>query len=139
MAYLNQIEIIGRLGHDAELFQGLRPRLRMSVCTSKRIKRKDGGDPIDVSDWHNVTAWGKLAEIVGRFGIKKGAQVYVKGELHIKKWTDDQNVTRSGAEIDASDIQVLENRKAQEEAGPGERNPEPADTGDGSDFDNLPF
>lgn len=107
--YLNRIEIIGRLGRAPEIKEGARTRAGLTVCTSRKFKKPDGTYG-EVKDWHIVTAWGKLAELIGGFNLGSGVPVYVAGEMRYTSYEDKEGITRTKAEIVASEVQVLNTR-----------------------------
>lgn len=87
---INKVILLGHLGKDPELKytpQGT-PVAKFSLATSDRFKDKDGNWQ-DRTEWHNITAWGRTAEIVGEY-LKKGRQVYIEGALRTHSWDDKQ-------------------------------------------------
>lgn len=87
---INKVILLGNLGKDPELKytpQGT-PVAKFSLATGDRYKDKDGNWQ-DRTEWHNVTAWGRTAEIVGEY-LKKGRQVYIEGSLRTHSWDDKQ-------------------------------------------------
>ncbi len=139
--YLNRIEIIGRLGRSPEIKEGVRTRAGMSVCTSRKFKKPDGTMG-EVKDWHLVTAWGKLAEVIGGFSLSSGTPVYVSGEMRYTAYEGKDGSQKMKAEIIASEIQVL-STKAERSEGDGFAAPAPKkDKPKADDFDDeadLPF
>lgn len=109
--YLNKIEIIGRLGKEPEVNKtgSGRTRCSFSVCTSKKFRTADGTEQ-EVKDWHNVTAWGKLGDVIASFGLMAGTPLYVSGELHYSTWESQDGTKKTRADISASDVQVLQPR-----------------------------
>lgn len=87
---INKVILLGHLGKDPELKytpQGT-PVAKFSLATSDRFKDKDGNWQ-DRTEWHNITAWGRTAEIAGEY-LKKGRQVYIEGALRTHSWDDKQ-------------------------------------------------
>lgn len=87
---VNRVTLVGNLGKDPEVKytpQGT-PVAKFTVATGDRFKDKDGNWQ-DRTEWHNVTAWGRTAEIVGEY-LKKGRQVYIEGSLRTHSWDDKQ-------------------------------------------------
>lgn len=109
--YLNKIEIIGRLGKEPEVNKtgSGRTRCSFSVCTSKKFRTSDGSEQ-EVKDWHNVTAWGKLGDVIASFGLMPGTPLYVSGEVHYSTWDAQDGTKRTRVDISASDVQVLQPR-----------------------------
>ena len=109
--YLNKIEIIGRLGKEPEVNKtgSGRTRCSFSVCTSKKFRTSDGSEQ-EVKDWHNVTAWGKLGDVIASFGLMPGTPLYVSGEVHYSTWDAPDGTKKTRVDISASDVQVLQPR-----------------------------
>lgn len=109
--YLNKIEIIGRLGKEPEVNKtgSGRTRCSFSVCTSKKFRTSDGSEQ-EVKDWHNVTAWGKLGDVIASFGLMPWTPLYVSGEVHYSTWDAPDGTKKTSVDISASDVQVLQPR-----------------------------
>ena len=88
MAGVNKVILVGNLGQDPEIryTQDGRPIANLSVATSETWKDKETGERKEKTEWHRVTIFGKLAEIVGQYA-SKGRQVYLDGKLQTRKWT----------------------------------------------------
>lgn len=99
MASLNKVQIIGNLGKDPELryTQSGTAVASFSVATTEKYKNK-GGEWEEKTEWHNVTLWGKLAEIAGEY-LQKGKTVYIEGKLQTRKWQDRDGNDRYTTEI----------------------------------------
>ncbi len=85
---VNKVVLLGRLGKDPEVKytpQGT-PVAKFTLATNERFKDKEGNWQ-DRTEWHNVTAWQRTAEIVGEY-LKKGSQVYIEGSLRTHSWDD---------------------------------------------------
>lgn len=108
MASLNKVQIIGNLGRDPEVrsMQNGDAVANITVATTDRWKDKSTGEMKEATEWHRVTFYGRLAEIVGQY-LKKGSQVYVEGALRTRKWTDQQGVERYTTEVKADAMQML--------------------------------
>jgi single-strand DNA-binding protein len=78
----------------------------ISVATSDRYKDKATGEMKEITEWHRITFFGKLAEIAGQY-LKKGSQVYVEGKLKTRKYTDQAGVEKYSTEIVADSMQML--------------------------------
>lgn len=86
---LNRATLIGNLGKDPELKytpQGT-PVATFSIATSSRYKDKQG-EWQDKTEWHNITAWQRLAEICGQY-LHKGSKVYIEGRIETQSWEKD--------------------------------------------------
>ncbi|MFI5252304.1 MAG: single-stranded DNA-binding protein [Bacteroidota bacterium] len=112
---LNKVTLIGNLGKDPELSytaSGIAVA-KFSIATGERWK-DDGGNFQERTEWHNIVAWRKLAEICGQY-LKKGSKVYLEGKLQTRSW-DDKNtgVKRYTTEIVADDLIMLDSKGASE-------------------------
>ena len=104
MAYsVNKVILLGNLGKDPETryTQSGLAVAKFSVATSSRTK--DGGDK---TEWHNVVAWDKLAELCGRL-IGKGSKVYIEGRLQTREYTDRDGNRRWSTEVVAREMVFL--------------------------------
>ncbi|HPD73438.1 MAG TPA: single-stranded DNA-binding protein, partial [Candidatus Krumholzibacteria bacterium] len=86
-------------------------------------KNKDG-EKQEETEWHRVSAFGRLAEIIGEY-VHKGDPLFVSGRLRTRKWTDKEGVERYTTEIVAEEIQLLGNRSGGESREPQRREPPP--------------
>ena len=139
---LNKVTLIGNLGKDPELRytnSGV-PVATFSVATNEQWKDSEGNTQ-ERTEWHNIVAWQKLAEICAEY-LKKGSKVYIEGRLQTRSW-DDKNTgqKRYTTEIVANDMIMLDPKGAgsgrpamRDEAPSGERDPAKRD-----DKDDLPF
>ncbi|HOT00339.1 MAG TPA: single-stranded DNA-binding protein [Acidobacteriota bacterium] len=112
MKGLNKVMLIGRLGRDPELryTQNGQTVAKFSVATDEVWVDKSGTKQSRV-EWHNIVAWGKLAEICNQY-LKKGRLVYVEGRIQTRQWEDQSGGKRSTTEIVISDMNILESRTA---------------------------
>jgi len=112
MKGLNKVMLIGRLGRDPELryTQNGQTVAKFSVATDEVWVDKSGTKQSRV-EWHNIVAWGKLAEICNQY-LKKGRLVYVEGRIQTRQWEDQSGGKRSTTEIVISDMNILESRAA---------------------------
>ena len=101
MAYLNKVMLIGNIGKDPEirLSQSTgRKCATFSLATSKRY-RDANGEQREQTTWHNIVAWGKIADIVEQLQLAKGTNLYVEGEIANRTWTDHAGAKRYVTEI----------------------------------------
>lgn len=120
-ASLNKVILIGRLGRDPEVRyfpsgEGERAIARFSLATSEVYINRDG-EKKEVTEWHSIYCWGKLAEFVRDY-LRKGRQILVEGRLRTRKWETPEGQTRSKTEIEAEKIIPLDKRGASEEFSP---------------------
>ena len=90
---LNKVLLIGRLGADPEVKQMVNGKsvARLSLATSQSWKDKNTGEKIEKSEWHRIVVFNEgLVNVVQQY-LKKGAQVYVEGQLSTRKWKDEQS------------------------------------------------
>jgi single-strand DNA-binding protein len=122
MASVNKVIIVGNLGRDPETryMPTGEAVTNIAVATTEAWKDKNSGEKKELTEWHRITFYRKLAEIAGQY-LKKGSQVYVEGRLHTRKWTDKDGIERYTTEIIADTMQMLgqkssEGRAQQESA-----------------------
>ena len=90
---LNKVQIIGRLGADPEIKQMVNGKnvARLSVATSQSWKDKSTGERKEKTEWHRVVIFNEgLVNIVQQY-LKKGANVYLEGQLSTRKWRDEKS------------------------------------------------
>lgn len=150
---LNRVQLIGNLTRDPELRQipGGQTVASFSIATNFSWTDQSGQRQ-DKSEFHNIVAWRKLAEIVGQY-LRKGSKVFVEGRLQTREWEGEDGVKRYKTEIVADNMIMLDRKgestgaapsysgginKSQANAG-GEV--EPAAVSDGGDvtIEDLPF
>ena len=90
---LNKVQLIGRLGADPEIKQMVNGKnvARLSLATSQSWKDKSTGERKEKTEWHRVVIFNEgLVKIVQQY-LKKGANVYLEGQLSTRKWKDEQS------------------------------------------------
>ena len=90
---LNKVLLIGRLGADPEVKQMVNGKsvARLSLATSQTWKDKNTGEKKEKTEWHRIVVFNEgLVNVVQQY-LKKGAQVYVEGQLSTRKWKDEQS------------------------------------------------
>lgn len=97
---INKVIIVGNLGQDPEVryMPNGGAVANFSLATSESWRDKQTGEMRENTEWHRVVLFGKLAEVAGEY-LRKGAQVYVEGQLRTRNWQDDNDVTRYVTEI----------------------------------------
>ena len=118
MASVNKVIIVGNLGRDPETRStpGGDTLCNIAVATTESWKDKSSGEKKELTEWHRITFYRKLAEIAGQY-LKKGSQVYVEGRLQTRKWTDKEGVERFTTEIIADTLQMLGSKESASTAG----------------------
>ena len=108
---LNKVQLIGNLGKDPELSytpSGVAVA-KFSVATGERWKDQEGNMQ-ERTDWHNIVAWRKLAEICGQY-LKKGSKVYIEGKLQTRSWDDKTTgMKRYATDVVADDLIMLDSK-----------------------------
>jgi single-strand DNA-binding protein len=108
---VNKVILVGNIGKDPEVKytpSGI-PVGKFSLATNERFKDKNG-EFQERTEWHNIVAWQRLAEIVGEF-VSKGSKVYVEGKLQTTSWNDRQSGEKKyRTEIVARDLVLLVSR-----------------------------
>jgi single-strand DNA-binding protein len=104
---LNKVMIIGNLVRDPEIRNTANGKTvaSFSVATSMVWKDQSGAKQ-EKAEFHNIVAWGKLAEICGQY-LKKGLKVYIEGRLQTRDWTGQDGVKRYRTEIVAENMIML--------------------------------
>ena len=90
---LNKVLLIGRLGADPEIKQMVNGKsvARLSLATSQSWKDKSTGEKKEKTEWHRIVVFNEgLVNVVQQY-LKKGAQVYIEGQLSTRKWKDEQS------------------------------------------------
>ncbi len=120
MASVNKVIIVGNLGRDPETrsFPNGDQVANVTIATTDRYKDKTSGEMKEITEWHRVSFFGRLAEIVGQY-LRKGSQVYVEGSLRTRKWTDKDGIEKYSTEIRADSMQMLGSRQGMGGAGAG--------------------
>ena len=159
MAGISKVILIGNLGRDPETryTPSGAMNVQFSIAVSRRFRDSSGQDQ-EKTNWFRITAWAKLAETLDNLTqqgyLVKGKQVYIEGRLDAREYTDQNGVTRTSLDVNATEIQMLGSR-ADSEGGPGGQGggrptgggptaggrgfqDEPSG-GAPSDFDDVPF
>ncbi len=107
---VNKVILIGNLGQDPELrYTGSGTAVcNMRLATTETYKDRDGNQ-VENTEWHNVVAWSRLAEICGEY-LKKGSQVYFEGQLQTRQWEDRDGNTRYTTEVKVREMTMLGGR-----------------------------
>lgn len=114
---VNKCILVGHLGADPEIkyMPSGTAVANVTIATSESWRDKTTGEKVEKTEWHRVTFYQKLAEIVGEY-LKKGAQVYVEGRLQTRKWQAKDGTDRYTTEIIASQMQMLGSKGASTES-----------------------
>lgn len=108
---VNKVILIGNLGKDPEVkyTPSGTAVAKFSLATNERYKDKAGAWQ-DRTEWHNIVAWQRLAEIVGEY-VKKGSKLYIEGRLQTSSWDDKESGQKKyRTEVVANDLVLLSGR-----------------------------
>ena len=105
---LNKVMLIGNVGQDVKYTNNGTAVAKISIATSEVDK-----DKVEHTEWHNVTFFGKLADIVHQY-VSKGTKLYVEGRMKLNKWEDKHGAMHYATDIIASQMQLLGGKKKEE-------------------------
>ena len=108
---VNKVILVGNVGIDPEVrtLEGGAKVARVRLATTERIYDRQAGETKEHTEWHTVTLWRGLADVVDRF-VRKGSQIYVEGRLRTREWMDKENNKRYTTEILADTMNLLGRR-----------------------------
>ncbi|SOE54455.1 single-strand binding protein [Burkholderia sp. D7] len=111
MASVNKVILVGNLGADPETryLPSGDAVANIRLATTDRFKDKTSGEMKELTEWHRVSFFGRLAEIVNEY-LKKGSSVYIEGRIRTRKYTDQAGVEKYATEIVAEQMQMLGGR-----------------------------
>ena len=141
---LNKVMLIGHLGDNVKMhyFDGGGCIGRFPLATNETYTKKDTGEKVSQTEWHNIVVWRGLADIAERF-LKKGDKIYIEGKLRTRSWQDQEGNNRYTTEVIADNLTML--GKAPENSNPNPTTTVASDTKINDDFsgpdetDDLPF
>jgi len=104
---LNKAQIIGRVGRDPEIryLPSGDAVASVSVATTESWKDKQTGEKKEKTEWHRVSAFGRLAEIIGEYAVK-GTLIYIEGRLETREW-EKEGQKHYSTEIKADQMRLL--------------------------------
>ena len=115
MASVNKVILVGNLGADPETryLPSGDAVANIRLATTDRYKDKSSGEFKELTEWHRVAFFGRLAEIVNEY-LKKGSSVYIEGRIRTRKWTDQSGNDKYTTEIVLQkfrgELQLLDSR-----------------------------
>ena len=107
----NKVTLIGNLGQNPEVkeLNGGKKVAKFSLATNESYRNK-AGEKITDTQWHNLIAWGKTAEIVEKY-VKKGSEIAIEGKLLNRNYTDKDGVKRYVTEVQVNELVMLGGKK----------------------------
>ena len=110
-ALRNKVQLIGNLGMNPEVktLDGGKKLAKMSIATNESYKNAKG-ERVTETQWHNLIAWGKTAEIIEKL-LKKGSEVAVEGKLINRNYTDKEGIKRYITEIEVHELLLIGGNK----------------------------
>lgn len=113
---INKVILIGNIGKDPEIkyTKDQFAITNFSIATSESWKDKTSGDTVEKTEWHNITMFGKLAEIASQY-VKKGQRLYIEGKLKTDKFKDKDGIERYKTSIIANEMQILSSKDKKDE------------------------
>ncbi|MCP4127309.1 MAG: single-stranded DNA-binding protein [Gammaproteobacteria bacterium] len=141
---VNKAILIGNLGQDPEVryMPNGNAVCNFTLATSETWKDKNTGEKKEATEWHRITAFARVAEIIGDYA-RKGSKVYVEGKIKTRKWQDKDGQDKSTTEIVLDQFQLLDKRDpSQPRSQPRSQAPQPArqpGEDDGGFDDDIPF
>ncbi|AJC20935.1 single-stranded DNA-binding protein [Pandoraea pulmonicola] len=120
MASVNKVILVGNLGADPEVryMPSGDAVANIRLATTDRYKDKQSGEFKEMTEWHRVSFFGRLAEIVNEY-LKKGSSVYIEGRIRTRKYQAQDGTDRYSTEIVADQMQMLGGRSGGGEGGGG--------------------
>lgn len=144
---VNKVILIGNLGKDPEVryMPSGGAVTGATLATSESWKDKQTGEKKEHTEWHNLTFFGRLAEVAGEY-LKKGSKVYIEGSIRTEKWQDKEGKDRYTTKIIVNEMQMLDGRAGGGDGGSSAKyDKQPAgkpvaETAGADDFDDdIPF
>jgi single-strand DNA-binding protein len=134
---LNKVTLIGRVGKDPEIkYTGAGKAIaNFSIATSESYKDKQTGEKVEKTEWHNISAFDRLAEVIGEY-VKKGALLYVEGKIQTRKYEKD-GVERYATSILINEMKMLGGRSEGDNQQSQQRRAAPAAQPQGGGFDDM--
>jgi single-strand DNA-binding protein len=103
----NKVQLIGHVGNDPEIksFDGGKKLAKLSIATNESYKN-DKGEKVEETQWHNLIAWGKTADIIEKYVIK-GKEIAIEGKLTHKSYEDKSGEKRYVTEVVIEELLML--------------------------------
>ena len=103
----NKVQLIGHVGNDPEIksFDGGKKLAKLSIATNESYKN-DKGEKVEETQWHNLVAWGKTAEIIEKY-VVKGKEIVIEGKLTHRSYEDKNGEKRYVTEVVIDEVLLL--------------------------------
>ena len=103
----NKVQLIGHVGNDPEIktFDGGKKLAKLNVATNESYKN-DKGEKVEETQWHNLIAWGKTADIIEKY-VTKGKEVAIEGKLTHRSYDDKNGEKRYVTEVVVTEVHLL--------------------------------
>lgn len=113
----NKVQLIGRLGQAPEVkhLDSGKTVVNFSLATNDKYKNAKG-ELIENTEWHNLVAWGKTAEIIEKY-VQKGSEIAIEGKLTNRSWEDKDGNKRYTTEVLVNELLLLGDKKTNEKKG----------------------
>ena len=136
---VNKVILIGNVGVDPEVraLESGTKVARVRLATTERIFDRQANETKEHTEWHSITLWRGLADVVDRY-VHKGSQIYVEGRLRTREWTDKDGNKRYTTEILADTMNLLGRRGDSSAAAPSDGAGYGQPQGGGRNYGNAP-
>lgn len=111
---VNKVILVGNLGKDPEVkhLEGGNMVANITVATSEKYKNRDG-EQVEETEWHNCSAWGKLAELMEKY-LQKGSKVYLEGKMKTRSYDTEDGQTKYTTEVHVREMKFLSSAPSNE-------------------------
>lgn len=115
---INKVILVGNVGTDPEVraLDGGTKVARIRLATTERIYNKERNETKELTEWHNITLWRGLADVVDKY-IRKGSQLYIEGKLRTREY-DKNGVKCFATEIVAEELKMLGRKEGVSQSAP---------------------
>ena len=106
---VNKVILLGNVGKDPDVRYSAPGQAVASFtfATTERARTTASGEQVpERTEWHNIVAWGKQAEVIEKY-VRKGTQLYIEGHLRTRSWEDRNKITRYTTEIHVDTFELL--------------------------------
>ena len=114
-ALKNKVQLIGNLGQDPEVSTTSNGKklAKFSVATNEKY-RNAKGEQVTETQWHNLVAWGKVAEVAEKY-LNKGSEVAIEGKLVNRVYTDKAGVKKHVSEVQVAEVLMLGSKSSKKQ------------------------